>query len=111
MTLTVRFRPGECKDYMVRYLKCMKQNKQTSTDCRHLSKEYLACRMDKYGVASGPLLVLVPALIIPQPHRGLMERTEWDALGFQEQEKGAGAAGTQPTAQAKHTQPPSGASA
>ncbi|POY70160.1 hypothetical protein BMF94_6743 [Rhodotorula taiwanensis] len=80
---------GECKDYMVRYLKCMKQNKQTSTDCRHLSKEYLACRMDK----------------------GLMERTEWDALGFQEQEKGAGAAGTQPTAQAKHTQPPSGASA
>lgn len=32
---------------MVRYLKCMKQNKQQSTDCRHLSKEYLACRMDK----------------------------------------------------------------
>ncbi|GAA5878468.1 hypothetical protein JCM3774_006409 [Rhodotorula dairenensis] len=76
---------GECKDYMVRYLKCMKQNKQTSTDCRHLSKEYLACRMDK----------------------GLMERTEWDALGFQEQETGATAAGTQPTAQAKHPQPPS----
>ncbi|TKA56223.1 hypothetical protein B0A53_01513 [Rhodotorula sp. CCFEE 5036] len=76
---------GECKEYMVRYLKCMKQNKQQSTDCRHLSKEYLACRMDK----------------------GLMERTEWDALGFQEQEKGAAAAGTQPTAQAKHPQPPS----
>ncbi|KWU44901.1 hypothetical protein RHOSPDRAFT_17237 [Rhodotorula sp. JG-1b] len=75
----------ECKEYMVRYLKCMKQNKQQSTDCRHLSKEYLACRMDK----------------------GLMERTEWDALGFQEQEKGATAAGTQPTAQAKHPQPPS----
>ncbi|BGP53779.1 hypothetical protein JCM8202_005551 [Rhodotorula sphaerocarpa] len=75
---------GECKEYMKRYLKCMKESKQQSTDCRHLSKEYLACRMDK----------------------GLMERTEWDALGFQEQEKGAG---TQPTAQAKHQRPPSGA--
>lgn len=32
---------------MKRYLKCMKESKQQSTDCRHLSKEYLACRMDK----------------------------------------------------------------
>ncbi|GAA6004681.1 hypothetical protein JCM10207_000979 [Rhodosporidiobolus poonsookiae] len=70
---------GECKEYMVRYLKCMKSNKQQSTECRHLSKEYLACRMDK----------------------GLMERTGWDALGFQEG-KDAKDAG----AKAKHTQPP-----
>ncbi|KAM0786840.1 Cytochrome c oxidase assembly protein cox19 [Microbotryomycetes sp. NB124-2] len=53
---------GECKEYMKRYLDCMKRAKNQSTDCRHLSKEYLNCRMDK----------------------GLMERVEWDALGFQE---------------------------
>ncbi|GAA6050099.1 hypothetical protein JCM3770_001371 [Rhodotorula araucariae] len=74
---------GECKDYMVRYLKCMKANKQQSTECRHLSKDYLKCRMD----------------------RGLMERTDFEALGFQEGDK-AGDAGTQPTAQAKHQQGP-----
>ncbi|GAA5822873.1 hypothetical protein JCM11251_004408 [Rhodosporidiobolus azoricus] len=70
---------GECKEYMMRYLKCMKQNKQSSSDCRHLSKEYLACRMDK----------------------GLMERTGWDTLGFQEgvDAKDAGA-------KAKHGHPP-----
>jgi len=32
---------------MLRYLKCMKAAKQQSTDCRHLSKDYLKCRMDK----------------------------------------------------------------
>lgn len=47
LTCRVQTYAGECKEYMVRYLKCMKQNKQQSTDCRHLSKEYLACRMDK----------------------------------------------------------------
>lgn len=44
---------GECKEYMTRYLKCMKENKQQSTECRHLSKEYLACRMDKYVARLG----------------------------------------------------------
>jgi len=38
---------GECKEFMLRYLKCMKAAKQQSTDCRHLSKDYLKCRMDK----------------------------------------------------------------
>jgi hypothetical protein len=47
---------------MVRYLKCMKQNKQQSTDCRHLSKEYLACRMDK--------CVSVPPSLSLNPFRG-----------------------------------------
>ncbi|BGP13778.1 hypothetical protein JCM10213_006390 [Rhodosporidiobolus nylandii] len=70
---------GECKEYMTRYLKCMKESKQNSTECRHLSKEYLACRMDK----------------------NLMERTSWDALGFQEG-KDAKEAG----AKAKHQHPP-----
>ncbi|CEQ39802.1 hypothetical protein JCM21900_005234 [Sporobolomyces salmonicolor] len=67
---------GECKEYMTRYLKCMKDNKQQSTECRHLSKSYLACRMDK----------------------GLMERTDWDALGFQE--------GVDASAKPKHQQGP-----
>lgn len=43
---------GECKEFMVRYLKCMKAAKQQSTDCRHLSKDYLKCRMDKCALAS-----------------------------------------------------------
>lgn len=38
---------GECKEAMMKYLKCMKENKQQSTECRPLSKAYLACRMDK----------------------------------------------------------------
>ncbi|KAK4052743.1 Cytochrome c oxidase assembly protein cox19 [Microbotryomycetes sp. JL201] len=62
MSLTLKPTPP---DYMKRYLDCMKRAKNQSTDCRHLSKEYLSCRMDK----------------------GLMERVEWDALGFQEAQK------------------------
>lgn len=36
-------------------------------------------------------------------YRGLMERTDFTALGFQDGEKGA--AGSQPTAAPKHAQP------
>ncbi|ORY88270.1 hypothetical protein BCR35DRAFT_263672 [Leucosporidium creatinivorum] len=71
---------GECKEFMVKYLQCMKGAKSQSTDCRHLSKEYLNCRMEK----------------------GLMERANWQDLGFQE---GEGGEGKKPTA--KHTQGPS----
>ncbi|GAA5998184.1 hypothetical protein JCM5350_007695 [Sporobolomyces pararoseus] len=67
---------GECKEAMMKYLKCMKENKQQSTECRPLSKAYLACRMDK----------------------GLMERTEWDMLGFQD--------GVDASAKPKHSQGP-----
>lgn len=35
---------------MFEYLKCMKTSKAKSTDCRHLSKDYLGCRMDKYAL-------------------------------------------------------------
>ncbi|KPV75613.1 uncharacterized protein RHOBADRAFT_13659 [Rhodotorula graminis WP1] len=77
---------GECKEFMVRYLKCMKAAKQQSTDCRHLSKDYLKCRMD----------------------HNLMEKTDFEALGFQDGEGkgGAAPAGAQPTAGAKHQQDP-----
>lgn len=37
---------------MKAYLTCMKTAKSKSTDCRHLSKQYLGCRMDKYVLFS-----------------------------------------------------------
>lgn len=43
---------------MVRYLKCMKENKNQSTECRYLSKEYLACRMDKCVGERFPLALI-----------------------------------------------------
>jgi len=45
--LILGYTTGECKEYMVKYLKCMKTSKSQSTECRHLSKEYLNCRMEK----------------------------------------------------------------
>ena len=38
---------GECKDYMVRYLDCLKTNGSASTPCRVLGKDYLDCRMNR----------------------------------------------------------------
>ncbi|EIW86409.1 hypothetical protein CONPUDRAFT_114692 [Coniophora puteana RWD-64-598 SS2] len=51
---------GECKEAMMEYMKCLKQNSSTSTPCRVLSKQYLDCRMTK----------------------GLMDRDEWKNLGL-----------------------------
>jgi hypothetical protein len=38
---------GECKDFMVSYLKCLKANSSNNGQCRLESKQYLECRMDK----------------------------------------------------------------
>ncbi|KAH8822816.1 hypothetical protein DL96DRAFT_1533455 [Flagelloscypha sp. PMI_526] len=51
---------GECKEKMMTYMQCLKQNEATSTPCRQLSRDYLQCRMDK----------------------GLMEKDEWSNLGL-----------------------------
>ncbi|PVG00812.1 hypothetical protein CPB86DRAFT_700503 [Serendipita vermifera] len=51
---------GECKEMMMAYLKCLKENKSTSTPCRTMSKTYLDCRMK----------------------RGLMQQEEWEKLGL-----------------------------
>ncbi|KAL1739573.1 hypothetical protein HDZ31DRAFT_13047, partial [Schizophyllum fasciatum] len=51
---------GECKDFMTAYMGCLKTNQNDSTPCRPLSKNYLDCRMRK----------------------GLMEKDEWQNLGF-----------------------------
>ncbi|RDX56248.1 hypothetical protein K466DRAFT_581383 [Polyporus arcularius HHB13444] len=51
---------GECKDFMKKYLDCLRKNGSNSSPCRHLNKDYLECRMS----------------------RGLMERDEWTNLGL-----------------------------
>ncbi|KAI0052909.1 hypothetical protein FA95DRAFT_1553210 [Auriscalpium vulgare] len=38
---------GECKVFMTQYLDCLRKNSSTSTECRHLNRDYLACRMQK----------------------------------------------------------------
>ncbi|KAH8927691.1 hypothetical protein BT69DRAFT_1258051 [Atractiella rhizophila] len=52
---------GECKAFMTTYLQCLKAHGNSNTECRHLAKEYLNCRMDK----------------------GLMVRDDWQNLGLQ----------------------------
>lgn len=50
----------ECKQVMVDFLKCLKQNRFNNEKCRAFSKEYLKCRMDN----------------------GLMAKEDWKNLGF-----------------------------
>ncbi|KAI9462344.1 hypothetical protein BJY52DRAFT_1116313 [Lactarius psammicola] len=51
---------GECKEFMTQYLECLKSNSSTSSECRHLNRDYLNCRMQN----------------------GLMEKDEWKNLGL-----------------------------
>lgn len=52
---------------MLDYLRCMKTHKNDSGLCRHLSKKYLECRMERYvgchfpddtGVETDPLALI-----------------------------------------------------
>ena len=73
--------PGECKDYMTAYMGCLKTNKNDSTPCRPLSKNYLDCRMRKcvcLFIEVGRCMLT--AVVIDR--RGLMEKDEWQNLGF-----------------------------
>jgi len=38
---------GECKEFMMGYLKCLKLNQGNNGFCRMESKGYLQCRMDQ----------------------------------------------------------------
>ncbi|PAA62924.1 hypothetical protein BOX15_Mlig024893g1 [Macrostomum lignano] len=38
---------GECKAEMVEYMRCLKANNSDQAQCKHLSKRYFQCRMDK----------------------------------------------------------------
>lgn len=51
---------GECKDMMSRYLSCLQNSANNSSQCRGESKKYLECRMT----------------------RGLMQQEEWKNLGM-----------------------------
>ncbi|PFH50521.1 hypothetical protein AMATHDRAFT_3906 [Amanita thiersii Skay4041] len=73
---------GECKDKMKLYMDCLRQNSSTSTPCRALSKDYLECRMQKYGMSTfcDSWFTLL--------FRGLMERDDWKNLGLANVQQG-----------------------
>ncbi|XP_017883274.1 cytochrome c oxidase assembly protein COX19 [Ceratina calcarata] len=56
---------GACKMLMVKYMRCLFENKNEGTMCREIAKDYLACRMDN----------------------DLMAREDWANLGFAEEVK------------------------
>ncbi|ELT97517.1 hypothetical protein CAPTEDRAFT_163231 [Capitella teleta] len=51
---------GECKIPMIKYMKCLRDNKMSNTICRPDAKEYFQCRMQ----------------------HGLMKAEDWNKLGF-----------------------------
>ena len=51
---------NECKDFMTKYMKCLKMSGSEAADCRQESKDYLECRMQ----------------------HNLMKRESWDKLGY-----------------------------
>ncbi|KAI6183768.1 hypothetical protein M3Y97_00524300 [Aphelenchoides bicaudatus] len=56
---------SECRSEMFEYMKCINEKRGQNQPCRYLAKLYLACRMDK----------------------GLMERDEWERLGFKDDDQ------------------------
>lgn len=56
---------GQCKLLMIKYMRCLQDNKNENTMCREAAKEYLGCRMDN----------------------DLMAREEWSKLGYADQVK------------------------
>jgi len=52
---------GVCKDFMTKYMDCLKKSKSKNTSCREESKSYLDCRMKN----------------------NLMAQEEWTHLGYQ----------------------------
>lgn len=55
---------GECKKFMIKYMLCLRENKNENSLCREQSQDYLACRMEK----------------------GLMVQEEWSKLGYSDLE-------------------------
>lgn len=56
---------GACKKFMLRYMHCLRENKDNNSACREPSKQYLACRMEN----------------------NLMAQESWEKLGFQKEVK------------------------
>lgn len=61
---------AECKEFMVRYMRCLWQNSNQHAECRLQAKDYLQCRMDK----------------------NLMAKEDWKKLGFADTEELSAAA-------------------
>lgn len=55
---------GLCRSLMVKYMRCLYDNDNVTSNCRYLSRDYLACRME----------------------HGLMAQEEWSKLGFTKDE-------------------------
>ncbi|KAK3588931.1 hypothetical protein CHS0354_023691 [Potamilus streckersoni] len=51
---------GECRAFMIKYMICLRDNNKETSQCRHESRDYLQCRMD----------------------RNLMKKEEMKKLGF-----------------------------
>lgn len=45
----------ECKAFMVRYMRCLRDHAHNNTECRVASKEYLECRMERNLMAKEDL--------------------------------------------------------
>lgn len=37
---------GQCKLFMIKYMRCLRENKNDNSKCRDEAQSYLACRMD-----------------------------------------------------------------
>ena len=55
---------NECKDFMIKYMQCLRINKKDASLCRGESKDYLNCRMQN----------------------NLMLKEDWKKLGFSDKE-------------------------
>ncbi|XP_074648901.1 cytochrome c oxidase assembly protein COX19-like [Tubulanus polymorphus] len=55
---------GECKLFMMKYMRCLRENEMQNSSCREQSKDYLQCRMD----------------------RNLMKKEDFSKLGFTPEE-------------------------
>ena len=58
---------------------CLKENSSTSTPCRHLSRDYLECRMNKYVCPTFPHRYVTKPDV---SQRGLMEKDDWKNIGL-----------------------------
>lgn len=67
---------GECRDFMLSYLKCLKANKSNGGDCRVESRNYLQCRMDKWVWTMNGVPSHADAA------RGLMQKDDMANLGL-----------------------------
>ncbi|XP_024227708.1 cytochrome c oxidase assembly protein COX19 [Bombus pyrosoma] len=56
---------GVCRKLMIKYMRCLIDNKNENTMCRNVIKDYLGCRMDNE----------------------LMAREDWSNLGFSDEVK------------------------